>query len=207
MCPLLYEWGHGSESQSAGWEELERNLGLVWEKLAVSMLVSQTPVTDSKLKWTFYLQQEARVAASQAEQTQLLAKPAQPYLWLLHGHTANLWELEFFNSVTSKSVWIFKVKCFFFTPLKWNYHKIWIIFFILQDKKKPESNDYFHLSCRWLVNGTAVPLNLDRYSLVAGTLVISSPDPIRDTGSYQCLAINRCGTIISRAANLKFGCK
>uniref|UniRef100_A0A3Q4N4V3 Contactin-2 n=1 Tax=Neolamprologus brichardi TaxID=32507 RepID=A0A3Q4N4V3_NEOBR len=58
---------------------------------------------------------------------------------------------------------------------------------------------------RWLVNGTAVPLNLDRYSLVAGTLVISSPDPIRDTGSYQCLAINRCGTIISRAANLKFG--
>lgn len=135
MCPLLYEWGHGSESQSAGWEELERNLGFVWEKLAVSMLVSQTPVTDSKLKWTFYLQQEARVAASQAEQTQLLAKPAQPYLWLLHGHTGNLWELEFFNSVTSKSVWIFKVKCFFFTPLKWNYHKIWIIFLYCRIKK------------------------------------------------------------------------
>lgn len=96
MCPLLYEWGHGSEGQSAGWEELESNLGFVWEKLAVSMLVSQTPVTDSELKWTFFLHQEARVAPSQVEQTQLLAKPAQPYLWLLHGHTANLWELDFF---------------------------------------------------------------------------------------------------------------
>ncbi|KAK5871878.1 hypothetical protein PBY51_012619 [Eleginops maclovinus] len=61
-------------------------------------------------------------------------------------------------------------------------------------------------SYRWLVNGTEVPLGLDlRYSLVAGSLVISSPETVRDTGSYQCLAINRCGTIISRAANLKFG--
>ncbi|XP_035517560.1 contactin-2 [Morone saxatilis] len=61
-------------------------------------------------------------------------------------------------------------------------------------------------SYRWLVNGTEVPLGLDlRYTLVAGNLVISSPESIRDTGSYQCLAINRCGTIISRAANLKFG--
>uniref|UniRef100_G3PC47 Contactin-2 n=1 Tax=Gasterosteus aculeatus aculeatus TaxID=481459 RepID=G3PC47_GASAC len=61
-------------------------------------------------------------------------------------------------------------------------------------------------SYRWLLNGTEVPLGLDlRYTLVAGNLVISSPESIRDTGSYQCLAINRCGTIISRAANLKFG--
>ncbi|KAK1901223.1 Contactin-2 [Dissostichus eleginoides] len=61
-------------------------------------------------------------------------------------------------------------------------------------------------SYRWLVNGTEVPLGLDlRYSLVAGSLVISNPESVRDTGSYQCLAINRCGTIISRAANLKFG--
>lgn len=64
------------------------------------------------------------------------------------------------------------------------------------------------LSCRWLVNGTEVQLGLDvRYTLVAGSLVISSPESVRDTGSYQCLAINRCGTIISRAANLKFGCE
>ncbi|XP_039971428.1 contactin-2 [Xiphias gladius] len=61
-------------------------------------------------------------------------------------------------------------------------------------------------SYRWLVNGTDVPLGLDlRYTLVAGNLVISSPESVRDTGSYQCLAINRCGIIISRAANLKFG--
>ena len=61
---------------------------------------------------------------------------------------------------------------------------------------------------RWRVNGTEVPLGLDpRYTLVAGTLVISNPQHDRDGGSYQCLAINRCGTIVSRAANLKFGCK
>lgn len=61
---------------------------------------------------------------------------------------------------------------------------------------------------RWLVNGTEIPLGMDsRYTLVAGSLVISSPQSARDTGSYQCLAINRCGTIISRAANIKFGCE
>uniref|UniRef100_A0A3Q3W7P1 Uncharacterized protein n=1 Tax=Mola mola TaxID=94237 RepID=A0A3Q3W7P1_MOLML len=61
-------------------------------------------------------------------------------------------------------------------------------------------------SYRWLVNGTEVPLGFDlHYTLVAGSLLISSPESVRDTGSYQCLAINRCGTIISRAANLKFG--
>uniref|UniRef100_A0A8C8A199 Contactin 2 n=1 Tax=Oryzias sinensis TaxID=183150 RepID=A0A8C8A199_9TELE len=60
-------------------------------------------------------------------------------------------------------------------------------------------------SYRWLLNGTEVPLGSERHTLVAGNLVISSPEPSRDTGSYQCLVINRCGTIISRAANLKFG--
>ncbi|XP_011615354.1 contactin-2 isoform X1 [Takifugu rubripes] len=61
-------------------------------------------------------------------------------------------------------------------------------------------------SYRWLVNGTEVPLGLDlRYTLVAGSLVISSPESVRDTGSYQCLAINRCGTIVSKAASVKFG--
>uniref|UniRef100_H3CKT9 Contactin-3 n=1 Tax=Tetraodon nigroviridis TaxID=99883 RepID=H3CKT9_TETNG len=61
-------------------------------------------------------------------------------------------------------------------------------------------------SYRWLVNGTEVPLGLDlHYTLVAGSLVISSPESHRDAGSYQCLAINRCGTVISRAATLKFG--
>ncbi|XP_056128734.1 contactin-2 [Lampris incognitus] len=61
-------------------------------------------------------------------------------------------------------------------------------------------------SYRWRVNGTEVPLGMDpRYILVAGNLVISSPQSDRDAGSYQCLAVNRCGTIISQAANVKFG--
>ncbi|XP_064162210.1 contactin-2 [Anguilla rostrata] len=59
---------------------------------------------------------------------------------------------------------------------------------------------------RWRVNGTDVLVEGDpRYSLVAGNLVISQPLSARDGGSYQCLATNRCGTIVSRAANLKFG--
>uniref|UniRef100_A0A673Z7B7 Contactin 2 n=1 Tax=Salmo trutta TaxID=8032 RepID=A0A673Z7B7_SALTR len=57
----------------------------------------------------------------------------------------------------------------------------------------------------WRVNGTDVPVGDPRYTLVAGNLVISGPQFVRDGGSYQCLAINRCGTILSRAANLKFG--
>ncbi|KAJ8377690.1 hypothetical protein AAFF_G00254710 [Aldrovandia affinis] len=59
---------------------------------------------------------------------------------------------------------------------------------------------------RWKVNGTDVLLGADsRYSLVAGNLLISSPQPTQDAGSYQCLATNRCGTVLSQPANLKFG--
>uniref|UniRef100_A0AAY4CNZ4 Contactin 2 n=1 Tax=Denticeps clupeoides TaxID=299321 RepID=A0AAY4CNZ4_9TELE len=59
---------------------------------------------------------------------------------------------------------------------------------------------------RWRLNGSEVVFGADpRYTLVAGNLVITNPRHDRDTGSYQCLAINRCGTIVSRAANLKFG--
>ncbi|CAB1354047.1 unnamed protein product, partial [Coregonus sp. 'balchen'] len=58
---------------------------------------------------------------------------------------------------------------------------------------------------RWRVNGTNVPVGDPQYTLVAGNLVISGPLYGRDGGSYQCLAINRCGTILSRVANLKFG--
>uniref|UniRef100_A0A6Q2XPU7 Contactin 2 n=1 Tax=Esox lucius TaxID=8010 RepID=A0A6Q2XPU7_ESOLU len=58
---------------------------------------------------------------------------------------------------------------------------------------------------RWRVNGTDVLVGDPRYTLVAGNLVISGPQSGRDGGSYQCLASNRCGTILSRAANLKFG--
>ncbi|XP_063071450.1 contactin-2 [Engraulis encrasicolus] len=59
---------------------------------------------------------------------------------------------------------------------------------------------------RWQVNGTDVVIGPEsRYTLVAGNLVITNPEHEHDAGSYQCLAYNRCGTIISRAANLKFG--
>ncbi|KAF4093717.1 hypothetical protein AMELA_G00005100 [Ameiurus melas] len=61
-------------------------------------------------------------------------------------------------------------------------------------------------SYRWRVNGTDVAIGDDsHYTLVAGNLVINNPQLGHDAGSYQCLAINRCGTIVSRAANLKFG--
>ncbi|XP_051958058.1 contactin-2-like [Xyrauchen texanus] len=59
---------------------------------------------------------------------------------------------------------------------------------------------------RWRVNGTDVAVGEDsHYMLVAGNLVINNPQHGQDGGSYQCLAINRCGTIVSRVANLKFG--
>uniref|UniRef100_A0A8C7TM51 Contactin-2 n=1 Tax=Oncorhynchus mykiss TaxID=8022 RepID=A0A8C7TM51_ONCMY len=58
---------------------------------------------------------------------------------------------------------------------------------------------------RWHVNGTNVPVGDLRYTLVAGNLVISGPQYGSDGGSYQCLAMNRCGTVLSRVANLKFG--
>lgn len=66
----------------------------------------------------------------------------------------------------------------------------------------------FVVLLRWRVNGTDVVIGEDtRYTLVAGNLVINNPQHGHDAGSYQCLAINRCGIIVSRAANLKFGCK
>uniref|UniRef100_A0A673FRF3 Contactin-2-like n=1 Tax=Sinocyclocheilus rhinocerous TaxID=307959 RepID=A0A673FRF3_9TELE len=59
---------------------------------------------------------------------------------------------------------------------------------------------------RWRVNGTEIAFVEDsHYTQVAGNLVINNPQNGRDGGSYQCLAINRCGTIVSRVANLKFG--
>ncbi len=58
------------------------------------------------------------------------------------------------------------------------------------------------------MNGTEIAFVEDsHYTQVAGNLVINNPQNGRDGGSYQCLAINRCGTIVSRVANLKFGCE
>ncbi|RXM36179.1 Contactin-2 [Acipenser ruthenus] len=58
----------------------------------------------------------------------------------------------------------------------------------------------------WKMNGTDLLLDSDpRYSLMAGNLVINTPVRARDSGSYQCLATNPRGTVISREALLRFG--
>ncbi|XP_067863881.1 contactin-2 [Heptranchias perlo] len=59
---------------------------------------------------------------------------------------------------------------------------------------------------RWKVNGTEVNIEGDsRYSLVGGNLVISNPTRSKDPGSYQCLATNTFGTVISKETFLRFG--
>ncbi|XP_066559318.1 contactin-2 isoform X2 [Amia ocellicauda] len=59
---------------------------------------------------------------------------------------------------------------------------------------------------RWKVNGTDVRVEDEpRYTLVAGNLVISAPQRGQDSGSYQCLATNPSGTIISQEASVRFG--
>uniref|UniRef100_A0A8C3XG01 Contactin-2 n=1 Tax=Cyanoderma ruficeps TaxID=181631 RepID=A0A8C3XG01_9PASS len=59
---------------------------------------------------------------------------------------------------------------------------------------------------RWKMNGTELRLEPDsRYRLVAGDLVISNPTKAKDSGSYQCVASNPRGTVVSREASLRFG--
>ncbi|XP_067913839.1 contactin-2 [Heterodontus francisci] len=63
-----------------------------------------------------------------------------------------------------------------------------------------------HPKYRWKVNGTDVNIEGDsRYSLVGGNLVINNPTRSKDPGSYQCLATNSIGTVISKEAFLRFG--
>lgn len=75
-------------------------------------------------------------------------------------------------------------------------------------------SDYLPLSLftlalgRWKMNGTEIKMDPDsRYRLVAGDLVISNPVKAKDAGSYQCVASNSRGTVVSREASLRFGCK
>uniref|UniRef100_A0A3Q2LI49 Contactin-5 n=1 Tax=Equus caballus TaxID=9796 RepID=A0A3Q2LI49_HORSE len=58
---------------------------------------------------------------------------------------------------------------------------------------------------RWLRNGTEIDLESDyRYSLIDGTFIISNPSEAKDSGHYQCLAVNTFGSILSREAILQF---
>lgn len=61
---------------------------------------------------------------------------------------------------------------------------------------------------RWKLNGTVIaPKSGARYSLSGGNLRISRLNKDEDTGTYQCLASNSFGTIVSREASLTFACK
>uniref|UniRef100_F8WH58 Contactin 4 n=1 Tax=Mus musculus TaxID=10090 RepID=F8WH58_MOUSE len=58
---------------------------------------------------------------------------------------------------------------------------------------------------RWKINGTDVDIGMDfRYSVVDGSLLINNPNKTQDAGTYQCIATNSFGTIVSREAKLQF---
>lgn len=65
------------------------------------------------------------------------------------------------------------------------------------------------LSCRrWKLNGTEVDVGVDfRYRVVEGSLLIKNPNETQDAGTYQCVATNAFGTVVSRAARLQFACE
>ncbi|XP_053525266.1 contactin-6 [Artibeus jamaicensis] len=58
---------------------------------------------------------------------------------------------------------------------------------------------------RWRHNGTDLDFSTSsHYRLEGGSLVIGGPHPDRDVGTYQCLATNPLGTVLSRQAALRF---
>ncbi|XP_048210846.1 contactin-6 [Perognathus longimembris pacificus] len=58
---------------------------------------------------------------------------------------------------------------------------------------------------RWKQNATDIDVNLSyHYKLEGGSLAIRSPHTDQDIGTYQCLATNDLGTILSRKAKLQF---
>ncbi|NWV27867.1 CNTN4 protein, partial [Origma solitaria] len=57
----------------------------------------------------------------------------------------------------------------------------------------------------WKLNGSSIDVGMDyRYSLVEGSLLINNPNKTLDAGTYQCVATNPFGTIVSREAKLQF---
>lgn len=70
------------------------------------------------------------------------------------------------------------------------------------------SSSFFFLFLRWLRNGTEIDVESDyRYSLIEGSLIISNPNEMKDSGQYQCLTTNMFGSILSREAVLQFACE
>lgn len=66
--------------------------------------------------------------------------------------------------------------------------------------------NFFHF--RWKLNGTEIiPKSGSHYSLSGGNLRISHLNKDQDAGTYQCLATNTFGTIVSREASLTFACE
>ncbi|TKS71088.1 Contactin-3 Brain-derived immunoglobulin superfamily protein 1 [Collichthys lucidus] len=58
---------------------------------------------------------------------------------------------------------------------------------------------------RWKLNGTEInPKSGSHYSLSGGNLRIGHLNKDQDAGTYQCLASNSFGTIVSREASLTF---
>ncbi|NWV48611.1 CNTN4 protein, partial [Daphoenositta chrysoptera] len=57
----------------------------------------------------------------------------------------------------------------------------------------------------WKLNGSSIDMGMDyHYSLVEGSLLINNPNKTQDAGTYQCVATNPFGTIVSREARLQF---
>uniref|UniRef100_A0A8C9TDB8 Contactin-2 n=1 Tax=Scleropages formosus TaxID=113540 RepID=A0A8C9TDB8_SCLFO len=58
-------------------------------------------------------------------------------------------------------------------------------------------------SYRWKFNGVDIDKDFD-YSLMEGNLLINRPDATRHGGTYQCIASNSLGTVLSREAKVQF---
>ncbi len=64
------------------------------------------------------------------------------------------------------------------------------------------------LCCRWKLNGSLLnPKPGSHHSLSGGNLRINHLNKDEDAGTYQCLASNSFGTVVSREASLTFACK
>ncbi|XP_076870175.1 contactin-4 [Brachyhypopomus gauderio] len=58
---------------------------------------------------------------------------------------------------------------------------------------------------RWKFNGRDLNIDMDsNYSLVEGNLLINTPQAMKHGGTYQCIATNALGTILSREAKVEF---